>query len=278
MRKEDAFPMIEALEGRTLLSTPPLLAEHARPADTVTRTHAKRATPKTYLVSFYGLGGVGFGNAELSKIATEAGKATGAVVRKYQETQGTVALQNFFSSVDSNHDHTISSDEIANVRVEVLGYSFGAIQAVNFTRSLGMGGQVIGGYMLDASVPVQTLVTIDPVNYTPLKHTDGVLGNVAQFVNYYERNPGESSIHLSSKKTGQAAGDATFTDIINPIGGTLATAAASSQQILVDFGDWAGRSVTHPYNSKYNGTMTGAEVNHSTMPWYLHEDVVAALG
>src|SRR5439155_812336 len=129
-----------------------------------------------------------------------AGSQTGSVVRKYQENQGSTALANFFSTVDVNHDKVISADESAHVNVRVVGYSFGAIQGVNFTRALADAGGLVGGYRLEAAVPVQSLVTIDPVNYTPLKHTDGVLSNVQRFTNFYELNPGASSIHLTSKK------------------------------------------------------------------------------
>jgi hypothetical protein len=275
----ERHPTIEALEPRRLLSAwgglPNSAPSRTSPAAHTVQRHRRAAAPKSYLISFYGLGGGGFGNDQLSKLATAAGKADGASVRKYQQTDGTTALQNLLHAMDTNHDHTISTAEINNASVRVVGYSFGAIQAANFTRSLDSTG-TIAGCTLAAPIPIQTLVTIDPVNYTPLKHTDGVLGNVRNFVNYYELNPSAATLQLASKKGGKPAGTATFSDTINPIGGTLTTFAVASQQTLVS-GTWANRSVTRPFNSKSNGTLTGSGVNHTTMPWYLYDDVLTNL-
>ena len=277
----DRHPGVEPLEPRCLLSSWGGLGasapSDAAPAVHVVRRNRRAAAPKSYLISFYGLGGGGFGNDQLSKLATAAGKASGATVRKYQQTDGDTALKSLLQSIDTNHDHTISTAEINNASVRVVGYSFGAIQAVNFTRSLSITGAVVAGCTLAAPIPIQSLVTIDPVNYTPLKHTDGVLGNVRNYFNYYELNPGASTIQLTSKKTGKPAGTATFSDTVNPIGSTLTSFAVSSQQMLVDYGLWASRSVTRAYNSKTNGTLSGSGVNHSTMPWYLYDDVMTDL-
>jgi hypothetical protein len=276
----DGHPGVEPLEPRCLLTAwdgpsetaPP----QAAPAVHVVQRNRRAAAPKSYLIAFYGLGGVGFGNDQLSKLASAVGNKSGATVRKYQQTDGDTALKNLLKAIDTNHDHTISAAEINNASVRVVGYSFGAIQAVNFTRSLNTAGTV-EGCTLTASIPIQTLVTIDPVNYTPLKHTDGVLGNVRDFFSYYELNAGASTIQLTNKKTGKSTGSATFSDTVNPIGGTLTTFAVTSQQMLVDYGAWANRSVTRSFNSKNNGTLSGSGVNHSTMPWYLYDDVMSDL-
>jgi hypothetical protein len=276
-----AQPGLERLEPRRLLTAWGGGASVSAPSEPAPAVHvvqrARRDTaPKNYLISFYGLGGVGFGNDQLSKLASAAGNKGGATVRKYQQTDGDTALKNLLRAIDTNHDHTISVAEINKASIRVVGYSFGAIQAVNFTRSLATAG-TLEGCTLTAPIPIQTLVTIDPVNYTPLKHTDGVLGNVQNFMSYYELNAGASSIALTSKKSGKPTGSVTFSDTVNPIGGTLTSFAVSSQQMLVDYGDWANRSVTRSFNSKSNGTLTGAGVNHSTMPWYLYNDVVSDL-
>jgi hypothetical protein len=290
MRDSINNPVMETLEGRALLSAFPvvpvtpvkstgsahaLAVKKARPAR---RAKANAAAPKNYLVSFYGLGGGGFGNQVLTKLATEAGKRTGSTVWKFQESQGNVALAKVLDAIDLNNDHIIASDEAAAVNLRVVGYSFGAIQGANFARSLAAPAPYLAGYTLQAAVPVLSLVTIDPVNYTPFKHTDGVSSNVQNFTNFYEFNPGSSTIHLTNRKSGKSDGNANFSDLINPIGGTLSSQAKNNAQTLVDFGGpFAGRSVTQQYSNRDNGTMTGAEVNHETMPWYVYADALGAL-
>jgi hypothetical protein len=283
-----AFSMgLEALEDRTLFSVPTMFqtikpAQSPQPAASThgpvahAAVHRRVVRTANFVVAFYGLGGGGFGNEWLSTTADAVGQQTGSVVRKYQETQGNQALLDFFKSVDSNGDKTISTGEMANVHVRVLGYSFGGVQGSDFTRSLTQTRRPVLGYKLSAAMPVDRLVTIDPVNFTPLKHTDGPVGNVRSFVSFYELHSGSSTIQLTDR-AGRPAGSMTLNDIINPVGGPLPSSAQSTQQTLVDFGAWAGRSVTRYINRRYYGTLSGSGVNHATMPWYLYTDVINAM-
>src|SRR4051812_18006473 len=83
-------PLIEPLEQRALLAANP-----------------------NYIISFYGLGGAGgFGTDWLDKTVDDAGAATGAVVRKYDEDQGGRALKDFLRSADRNRNNRIDKAEV----------------------------------------------------------------------------------------------------------------------------------------------------------------------
>ena len=287
MRHSTPAILLEPLEERSLFSVPSSLQIKPSTASKAPQAPAQRAVAQplvrhrtarsaNFVVAFYGLGGGGFGNEWLRATADAVGQQTGSVVRKYQETQGSRALVDLFRSLDTNSDRVISTGELATVHIRVLGFSFGAVQGADFTRSLTQTRRPILGYRLAAAVPVDVLVTIDPVNVTPLKHTDGPVSNVRSFVNYYEFNPNEATMRLTDR-AGRPAGTITFSDVINPVGGPLPSSARRTRQTLVDYGAWASRSVTHYLNRRYYGTMNGADVNHVTMPWYLYSDVLSAM-
>lgn len=262
-----AVPLFEPMEPRTLLSASGGI--HAAAKRGRWTRHAS-AEPRSYLVAFYGLGGAGFGNGWLAQIAKDAGNATGSSVHLYQETDGDRAVRDFFAFVDANGDHVLSAQEIGGVTVRAVGYSFGGIQASEFTRSLTQTRHPILGYKLATYVPVQSLVTIDPVNSTPFKHTDGPVGNVLNFYNYYQVNPFSSSMTLTDR-SGNATGQISLSDApLNPVGGELPTAAVNSQQTLVDSGDWGNNATTLYYDRRHYGTVKGADVNHTTMPFFVY--------
>lgn len=269
---------LETLESRTLLSAPPIVAHKADTASHASAHRARRhAVTHNYLISFYGLGGTGFDNGWLSSIADTAGGNTNADVRKYQEDEGNQALSDLFSSMDENGDHVLSSAEIDATTLRVVGFSFGAVQASEFTRSLTRVSRPTLGYRLAKPIPVRTLVTLDPVNTTPFKHTDGPVSNVQNFFNYYELNPARTSVQLLNRTTRQAVGSTSLGDSLNPIGGPLPSSALNTSQTLITFGSYQNRSVTQYFSKRYYGTMVGSQVNHTTMPWYLFNETVADL-
>jgi len=272
--------MIETLEPRAMMSAAPGVA----PLTSVHRPHTTG-----YLFAFYGsaLGGpvgVGFGNQWLRNLANDAGTATGSQVNILpEETGGPTALADLLKDLDTNHDHIISPKEIRAATVRVLGYSLGGIVATNFTRSLDAAGQRVDGYRLDAAIPVETLVTIDPVNYPitfpPLQHTDGPESNVRNFYNYYEtgKSGGKSTLALYNHATGKSEGSVAYNDTTIPVlgplhGGSLDSSALVSTQIDVGSGVFADEAVDHSTfeGSATDGVLLGKNVDHTTMPFYAY--------
>jgi hypothetical protein len=266
---------MEPLESRTLPSTGSL---HAKVAPLSHHAWHTAVQHRSYVIAFYGLGGTGFDNQWLGIIADTAGKNTGSTVSKYQEDEGNQALVDFFSSVDTDGNHVLSSAEIDAATVRLVGFSFGAIQASEFSRALTHTNKPILGYRLSRAIPVRTLVTIDPVNSTPFKHTNGPVSNVQSYFNFYEVNPGKGTVQLLNRNTRQSTGSTVnLGDSLNPVGQPLASSARSSSQVFVDFGQFQNRRVTQYFNKRFYGTMLGQTVNHTTMPWYLFGDAVADL-
>ena len=266
---------IEALESRTLLSGA-IAASVAAPRS---GAHPAASATRNYVLGFYGLGGASFGNSWLAATAQAIGGGVGATPVLYQQDQGQQAVTDFFKFVDRNGDHILTAAEIDNVNVQAIGYSFGAVQASEFTRSLtATSRRGLYGYRLATFVPVQTLITIDPVNTQPGKHTDGPLSNVAQFLNFYELNPGGTTIPLTVRGTRRSGGAAPFNSS-NIIGGLLPSAAQSSSQTLVDHGGpLTNVYVTQSFSHFTYGTLKGGDVNHMTMPWYLYSTILSDLG
>jgi len=249
---------MEPLEQRSLLAATP--------------------TAGNYVISFHGLGGGGgFGNDWLDNIANDAGKATNSDVRKYDETEGGQALKDLLHSIDRNHDKVIQPREVKTLNIRVLGYSFGGIQAANFAGYLNRVGSTMKGYKLDAGVPVRTLVALDPVNSSPLKHTEGVPSNVARFRSYYQRKGGDTKVSLYMhsfphiKITSISVPDPT--DII---GDKLTSSARSTKQTRVDT-DMAEVSVKHKVQSQLDGKLKGKDVNHGTLPFFAYDFAIADL-
>jgi hypothetical protein len=291
---------VEALERRSLLSAGTAAAAttaagwvRSTTADTTVPARAptphvmaaaakkKKAAaadtaPGRYVVGFYGLGGASFGNAWLAQTVTDVGGAEGATTRLYQQDQGQAAVTDYFAFVDVNGDHILSADEINHVTVDVIGYSFGGVQAAEFTRALtATGRRGLYGYRLADTMPVHMLVTVDPVNTTAQKHTDGPTRNVAYYLNYYQTNPGGSTMTLTPRGPAQASTTYTFDGSSNPVGGVMPSLARHSTQILVDDdGPLSGVTVTQAYSHFEYGTLQGADVNHMTMPWFLYQTVL----
>jgi hypothetical protein len=284
---------VEALERRGLLSggtaaataagwvkstsVTPSQADAAVSAAPATSHHATRAAkkkravaaevspPRKYVVGFYGLGGASFGNAWLAQTVTDVGGAEDATTRLYQQDQGQAAVTDYFAFVDVNGDHVLTADEINNVTVDVIGYSFGGVQASEFTRALtATGRRGLYGYRLGDTMPVHMLVTID-----------GPLRNVAYFYSYYQTNPGSSTITLTPRGRAKAATTYTFDGSNNPVGGPLPSIARHGAQIQVDGdGPFSGVTITQAYSHYDYGTLQGADVNHMTMPWFLYQTIL----
>jgi hypothetical protein len=192
------------------------------------------------------------------------------------------------SQLDTRHDHIITAAEIKNVRLRVVGYSLGGIVAANLTRDLDQAGQTVDGYKLDAAVPVQELVTLDPVNYPinfpPLVNTAGPESNVAAFYNYYETGStnGVSELNLFDSSTGASLGGYSQDDTPLPIigylsGDPLDSSAKKTTQIQVNAGKYAGHPVEHLLQDGVNGELKGKQTDHGTLPFYAYPYALAAL-
>lgn len=246
---------VESLESRTLLA----------------------ATPGNFVVSFYGTGGAGgFGNDWLDKITDSAGEATNSTIRKYDENEGGQALKDLLRSLDRNRNLRIDKVEAVNVRLGVVGYSAGAIQAVNFARYLLRVGQTVKGYLLGVGVPVRSLVTLDPIE-TPLKNTEGVPDNVYRFSNYYQGKGGDTKVDLYTRTTPSVKiRSIEVNDPFNFIGDTLPTIARKSKQFRIDT-DFADETEQHKVEDFLDGRLKGRNVNHGTVPFFASDFAIADL-
>jgi len=274
---------VEVLESRQLLSGTGAMSEIRTAALSVAgdALHVRRQAPATathgFIYAFYGLGGTGFGNQSLAQLANDAGSTYGLTVGKYQYNEIDSALTNFLSAIDTNHDHIIQASEIANISVNLVGYSYGGITAANFSRDLVKTRRGIDGYTLKATIPVRRLITIDPVNYTPGVSTSGPENNVQEFFNYWQAFNFNSTIQLTVKHTTTPAGSVNY-DVTLPLGGLpLSSSAQSSTQIEVDAGSWAGTVSKHSYNRADNGSLAGDQTDHTTMPFYVYPFAIADL-
>ncbi|MBC8107986.1 MAG: hypothetical protein H7Z14_15465 [Anaerolineae bacterium] len=245
---------IEQLEQRTLLAANP-----------------------NYIISFYGLGGAGdFGADWLDKTVDDAGAATNSVVRKYNEDAGGRALKDFLRSADRNRNMRIDKAEVATLNVRVIGYSFGGVQAANFARYLAKLGQTVKGYLIGQATPIRALVTLDPVDEPPLKHTAGIPGNVYNYSNYYQQKGGDTTIDLYTDPFDIKVDSITVDDPANIKGEPLPTTARKSNQVRVDV-VYADETVKHEVRDNLNGKLTGRNVNHGTLPFFAYDLAVEDL-
>ncbi|CAN5473548.1 hypothetical protein BH09PLA1_BH09PLA1_05730 [soil metagenome] len=237
------------------------------------------AASGNYIVSFYGLGGGGsFGSDWLDKTVDTAGAETGAVVRKYNEDDGGRALKDFLSSVDRNHNRRIDKSEVATATVRVIGYSLGGVQAVNFARYLLRVGDTIKGFLIGQGTPITSLVTIDPVNSSPLKSTVGVPDNVYNFSNYYQQKGGDTTIDLYTRTTPSfKVSSQTYEDPLDIKGEALATEARGNNQVRIDVGIYQDETVKHKVQDNLDGKLKGRDTNHGTIPFFAYDLAVRDL-
>lgn len=103
------------------------------------------------------------------------------------------AKADFLDRVDKDNDGEVSEAEADGVKVVIVGYSWGGIAAVNFSRLLTSNGFLGSG----VDITVERLITIDPVRWGPFRTAfflkplhGGVLQNVENYDNYYQRRGG----------------------------------------------------------------------------------------
>ena len=285
------------------------------------RREAAPADPTKVLVSFYGAGQIpfgGFGNVHLAAINSALGGTLNStqvngVGVPYLDWQMDQALHDLLANLDTNNDLIITPAEIAAKTVNVIGYSWGAVEAANFTRMLSalnphlLGIRqntgtpkyphltTLGGYNLEAAVPIDNLVTIDPILNAVfglsglIKTTDGPLANVINFKNYYETKGGTATVEEFSAPAGgiDLGPDPNFTL------GTFFSAGLSgdvlhdhsenpspSNQINVNT-QLANFNIYIPYRNSDGtviyGRLKGSQVQHDAIPFYVQQMVIDAI-
>lgn len=278
---------IESLESRSHFST-----SNALPTPTV-HPQAKIKVSR-YIIGFWGYAfggtpGTGFGNQWETNLVNAAGAAGAGTPKMFAEETGPANAESYFlKAIDLKHDHIITAADVKAMRLRVVGYSLGGIVAANFTRDLDKVGSTVDGYKLDVAVPVETLVTLDPVNYPitfpPLVHTDGPESNVDAFYNYYESgsSDGVSSLNLFDSSTGASLGSYSEDDTPLPVignlnGDSLDSSARATAQYQVDAGKFANHKIEHYLQSGVNGELTGKQTDHGTLPFYAYPYALANL-
>jgi hypothetical protein len=262
------------------------------------------ATTITDLVAFYGAGDTGaFGNTKFANIVHYLGGTQRTDQLPYRDFQQEQAVQDTLALIDTNHDRVITPAEIGAVKLEVLGYSWGAVAAATFTRAfakadLNAGGTLntgpkfrnfyTGGWNLEAPVPIKILVTIDPVLHALaglsglIRSTLGPESNVLKFRNYYQHRGGGTSFGVYTQppfpaQTGTVTIPNGFSGLIQ--GDRLNSQSPDTVHTQVDMA-FANMQLYTLYESGPDGEplyaqLKGSQVQHDTMPLYLFGQVVS---
>jgi hypothetical protein len=283
----------------------PLPNDYIEPPDDapVNPSAVSTTTPLTDLVAFYGAGSTtAFGNTKFAYIVRRLGGTQRPDALPYRDFQDEQALKDTLALLDANGDHIVTQAEIDVVNVEVLGYSWGALAAANLTRDLShanphAGGLLegngnfnityIGGWDLQAPVPIKILVTIDPVLHAfaglsgLIRSTQGPESNVLTFKNYYQQRGGGTSFDYYSQPPffiyqGTEPIPFGFSAFIG--GDALNSQASHTDQIRVDT-FWANNQRYNLYKAGPDeeplyALMKGSQVQHDTMPLYLLWQVI----
>jgi hypothetical protein len=201
--------------------------------------------------------------------------------RLYPSENQMSATLDLFGAIDANQDDRISAAETEGVHLRVFGYSRGGHSAIGLTRSLNDAGGLVYGVRLEAAMPVETLVTLDAeqgVGGPP----PGPMENVQSFFMYYQRRGGHSEVDIYD----HASGAYIRTDVYGSwlstsLKGDEFTSSAQVNTIVRLDTDptWTERAVRHWYDPDRiaDGEWTGAEVNHTTLPFYVYSYGVAHL-
>jgi hypothetical protein len=156
---------------------------------------------KRYIVSFYGLAGPNtFGdewlNKLLDRVRDDEGYAEADLIRKTHQDRRPAQVT-FFEKINADPEKgkVISAAEAESADVRVVGYSLGGPQAINFAYDVRQPSNDIADYKIEAAVPIEALVVLDPVepvrigNFrTTINRAKGAVPpNVKKFRNYYQQ-------------------------------------------------------------------------------------------
>ena len=98
-------------------------------------------------------------------------------VKIFENRQGRQAHREVLEMLDADRDGSLSDREKRTARIVIYGHSWGASEGVTLARTLGQDG-----------IPVLLTIQVDSVIEVRSKTTDWIPANVAQAVNFYQRN------------------------------------------------------------------------------------------
>jgi hypothetical protein len=247
------------------------------------------AIPTELLVAWYGAGSTnGSGNDFFDDIVDSVGGTINTAATDpntglglpWRSGEGPDARTRLLEVIDSNHDKHITQAEVDAVRVDMLGYSWGCITAVNVARRLT--DHRIGKFRLDVDIPIHALVVIDPVHHgieALLKHTHGpVKNNVADFYNYYETREGYTNIDLYYPNSNIWAGQDPYGTFFSSLlhGDPLRSDAQRTTQVNVTtdptYMNFEGGELYTPpgQQTQFEGRLKGKDAQHDTMPFFAY--------
>ena len=233
-----------------------------------------------FRIGFYGLGSRRiFGNLVMDRIGINVGATM------YSQRGSRDAVADLLPQIDTDGDRKITRSEACAHTIKVFGYSYGGIAAIGFAQHISRHGffETGGspkspiGYELEAGIKIDLVFTIDPVELG--NPAGGVPGNVASFVNYYQRRGGNAVFrNLNGSVYDDAFGTPASRVLkgshISPVNSRSAVqtqvetqqATASISGALLDLLNYQGQLM-----------LKATEVNHDVMPLFVESTVTQSL-
>lgn len=179
----------------------------------------------------------------------------------------------FFKQLDADGDHDIEPGETDGVRIRMLGYSWGAMEAVSVANSLNYPGWgEHRPYTTIERIPVEYLLAIDPIAI--FKRNTHASGNVGHVETLLQRAPSYSGGRswMRVEPPGQPA----FTDemgslLSRRLSGSIITAQNGHADAYRLMRDPESTGTYVPHNPKLEDwparLINFSWINHDTIPW-----------
>jgi hypothetical protein len=231
------------------------------------------ATDGKIVLAYYGAGPTdGYGNIWLKAIVARA--QPNAYL--YPENRGMTGLKAVFTKLDSDGDYDIEPGEIQNIRIRMLGYSWGAMEAVSVANSLNYPGwEEHRPYTTQSPIRVQYLFAIDPIAIG--KTNTHASGNVDFVETVYQRSPSYSGGKSWMRVSTPAGASATF-DMWNSLSRRLSGKVITSQNghgdawhLLRDDASTGKYTPQGKDGADWNAQLVNfGWINHDTIPWVVY--------
>ena len=215
--------------------------------------------------------GITLGNSSMDFIAWVLD-----VTSRYRQNDESQAKRDILTKLDVNSDRNITEAEISTADIRLLGYSWGAVTAIDVAHDLSQPKSRIGGYRLCTPVPIKRLLAIDPVTFM---NTPSPVGdNVVRFRNYYQQKGGYSRILQRRRSDGGLDAANIGSWLSRRLRGSSVRNVSSkvdSRQIRIDT-EWSGK-VEREYldDGIYSELIgIGSQINHDMMPWFVKWEVI----